>query len=88
MRIYVYGAIPYIHRTQKYYASVAAVALKPSFWQHNFAGLDMSSAWRTTGYPNRSSSDSCRQANAHSVVLIPTEWKLFGPMSVLLSINN
>ena len=43
MCIYVYGAIPYIHRTQKYYASVAAVALKPSFWQHNFAGLDMSS---------------------------------------------
>jgi len=44
--------------------------------------------WSTTGYPNRSSSDSCRQANAHSVVLIPTEWKLFGPMSILLSINN
>jgi len=34
------------------------VALKPSYWQHNFAGLDMLSAWRTTGYPNRSL-DSC-----------------------------
>jgi len=42
-----------------------------AYWQHNFAGLDMSSAWRTTGYPpNRSSSDSCRHVNAHSVVLL------------------
>ena len=29
--------------TQKYYASAASVALKRSYWQHNFAGLDMSS---------------------------------------------
>ena len=44
--------------------------LKRSYWQHYFAGLDMSSAWRTTGYTNRSSLDSCCQANAHSVVLL------------------
>jgi len=31
-------------RTQKYYASAA---LKPSYWQDNFAGLDTSSVWTT-----------------------------------------
>ena len=61
---------PLITPTLLYYASAASVASKPFYWQHNFAGLDMSSAWRTTGYPNRSSSDSCRQANARSVVLL------------------
>ena len=56
--------------TQKYHASVASVAIKRSYWQHNFAGLDMLSAWRTTGYTNRSSLDNFCHANAHSVVLL------------------